>query len=124
MSSRVSAFLFLNLTFLSLSLDISSTLASEPEHGIDEGENGYDKEHQVGPQEYAYHPEYDHYNYEVDQTSNGTEFDTNYYDPNEMDYRSQPYAQHDVVGTAYYNAAPVFLRQPVRLFPACIATIT
>lgn len=38
---------------------------------------------------------------------------TNYYDPNEVDYRSQGYPQHDV-GTSYYNAAPVFLRQPVR----------
>lgn len=35
-----------------------------------------------------------------------------------MDYRSQGYPQHDVVGTSYYNAAPVFLRQPVRPFLA------
>jgi len=40
---------------------------------------------------------------------------TTYYDPNEMDY-SQAYPQHDIAGTAYYNAAPVFLRQPVCLF--------
>jgi len=82
-------------------------------------ESGYDKEHQpeyqVEQQEYTYHPEYENYEYQVDQTGSGMDLDTNYYDPNEMDYRSQPYAQHDVVGTAYYNAAPVFLRQPVRL---------
>ncbi|KIM41752.1 hypothetical protein M413DRAFT_137436 [Hebeloma cylindrosporum] len=95
----------------------SSTLTSDPEYSYVGGENGHDKQQQVGQQDYGYHPEYENYEYPVDQSgiaAQGMEpTGTNYYDPNEMDYRSHGYPQHDVVGTAYYNAAPVFLRQPL-----------
>ncbi|KAF8966885.1 hypothetical protein BDZ97DRAFT_1805709 [Flammula alnicola] len=105
-----------------LSSNVSSTLATEPERNNGYGhapeENGYEKQHeeyQEGQQEYAYHPDYENYDYQVDQAGSAVQgmdiTDTNYYDANQMEY---PHAyDHEMMETSYYNAAPVFLRQPL-----------
>jgi hypothetical protein len=63
-----------NLTFSS---PPRSTLASEPEYSYVNDGNGYDKQHQpdypVAQQDYGYQPEYENYEYPVDQTGIATQ---------------------------------------------------
>ena len=51
---------------------------------------------------------FDTYIYSVFQQS-----DTNYYDPNQVEYQSHHGYDQEVMDAAYYNPPPVFLRQPV-----------
>lgn len=107
----------------------TATMAGYQDQGNDEYHESqlYEQEHQdYGQQDYTGYG----YDYQVDQAGNGLQgmdlvrafkniaaahtyvihmkADQSYYE----DYHS-----HDIMETSYYNAAPVFLRQPVCCYP-------
>ncbi|KAF8154112.1 hypothetical protein B0H34DRAFT_720426 [Crassisporium funariophilum] len=98
---------------------VSSTAASETDYSQFEPSDGLEKpnhEYDDRQEEYGYPTEYDNaYEYQTTQAGNelqGMETaDPNYYDQSQVEYH--PGYEHGGMEAAYYNAAPVYLRQPL-----------